>query len=141
MKTSENDVSSSASDSGAVGKLPDACWHVFDKVCEPDALSQLYMFGITATPDNLTFCWVSAGNLLTWCIQLKTPQGINNAGISQYRTISNYFRARANNIAAYPDDREQTSQQKHEGNPSITLLDFRTHQGESIDNNWESNTH
>jgi len=32
----------------------------------------------------------------------KTPQGINNARISQYRTISNYLRTRANNIAAYP---------------------------------------
>jgi len=32
----------------------------------------------------------------------KPPQGINNARISQYRTISNYFFTRASNIAAYP---------------------------------------
>ncbi len=38
---SENDVSSSASDSGAVGKPPDPCWQVFDKVCEPNALEEL----------------------------------------------------------------------------------------------------
>ncbi len=46
---SENDVSSSVSDSGAVRKPPGPCWQVFDKVCEP---KELYVFEVTAIPDD-----------------------------------------------------------------------------------------
>ena len=52
---SENDVSSSVSDSGAVGKPPGPCWQLFDKVCEPKAVKELYMFEVTAIPDNSSF--------------------------------------------------------------------------------------
>ena len=46
--------------------------------------------------------WVRRGQKGTLkCLWSKTPQWIDNARISQYRTISNYFRTRANNIAAY----------------------------------------
>ncbi len=52
---SENDVSSSVSDSGAVGKPPDPCWQVFVKVCEPKAVKELYMFEVTAIPNDSSF--------------------------------------------------------------------------------------
>ena len=73
-------------------------------------LCHTYMFEVGGIPDDTA---LSSSRLATCSLGAYRSkkhfifflaQGIDIAGTSQYRTISNYFRTRANNIAAYPGD-------------------------------------
>jgi len=87
--------------------LLQSCYHLQTKlladgsasrwsIC-PRALAESCVLGPAHMPDLVK----KAEQLLRSAHSVHVAHGVNNARMSQYRTISNQFRTRANNIAAY----------------------------------------